>query len=105
MEIELFGVGAVASITVVAYLAGLIVKATPLDNDRYIPLVCGFVGGLFGLLSYFYHLDNFVVGDPVTALAIGIVSGLSATGIDQVSKQLNGYNQNSEDTSQTKQGQ
>lgn len=85
---ELFGIGAVASITVVAYLAGLMVKASPWNNNQLIPLVCGTVGGIFGLIGYFYHLENFVVQDPITALAVGIVSGLSATGINEMGKQL-----------------
>lgn len=85
---ELFGIGAVASITVVAYMAGLAVKASPWNNNQLIPLVCGSVGGLMGLLGYFYHMENFMVSDPITALAVGIVSGLSATGVNEISKQL-----------------
>lgn len=87
-EFQLLGLGAVASITVVAYLAGLAVKASPWNNDHTIPVVCGFVGAVMGLISFLYHAEDFPVNDPVTAIAIGIVSGLSATGINQASKQL-----------------
>lgn len=93
---EFFGIGSVASITVVAYLAGLAVKASPWNNNQLIPLVCGSVGGLFGLLGYFIHMENFLVGDPISALAVGIVSGLSATGINQMSKQLSSIYKNTE---------
>lgn len=85
---ELFGMTAVASISVVAYLAGLAVKASPWNNNQLIPLVCGCVGGLLGLLGYYYHMEDFVVQDPITALAVGIVSGLSATGLNEMGKQL-----------------
>lgn len=85
---ELFGIGAVASITVVSYLAGLAVKASPWNNNNTIPLVCGTVGGIFGVIGYFYHMENFLVSDPISAFAVGIVSGLSATGINQISKQM-----------------
>lgn len=85
---ELFGMTAVASITVVAYLAGLAVKASPWNNNQLIPLVCGSVGGIFGVLGYYIHMDQFLVGDPISALAVGIVSGLSATGLNELGKQL-----------------
>ena len=38
-----------AAITVICYLAGLVVKATPWNNDSFIPIVCGAAGGLLGL--------------------------------------------------------
>ena len=33
-------------------------------------------------------VPDFPAGDPVTAVAVGIVSGLAATGADQLAKQL-----------------
>ena len=83
-----FGVASVAAITVVCYLIGLIVKASPFNNDRYIPIACGVSGGLLGVACMALAVPNFPATDPVTALAVGIVSGMAATGVNQAAKQL-----------------
>ena len=82
------GVASVAAITVVCYLAGLVVKASPWNNDRYIPIACGLVGGVLGVAGLYLGMPDFPAGDPLTALAVGIASGLAATGADQVIKQI-----------------
>lgn len=84
-----FGIATVAAITAICYLVGLIVKATPWNNDKYIPIACGLAGGLLGILALYTHLTDFPATDPITAAAVGVVSGLAATGINQVAKQLN----------------
>lgn len=81
------GIASVAAITVICYLAGLIAKALPLD-DRYIPIVCGVCGAVLGVAGLYLGLPDFPAGDPLTALAVGIVSGLAATGVNQAVKQL-----------------
>ena len=81
------GIASVAAITVICYLAGLIAKALPLD-DRYIPIVCGVCGAVLGVAGLYLGLPDFPAGDPLTALAVGIVSGLAATGVNQVFKQI-----------------
>lgn len=81
------GIASVAAITVICYLAGLIAKALPLD-DRYIPIVCGVCGAVLGVAGLYLGLPDFPAGDPLTALAVGIVSGLAATGVNQIAKQL-----------------
>ena len=83
-----FGIATVAAITAICYLVGLIVKATPYNNDKYIPIACGICGGLLGVLALYAGLADFPANDPITAVAVGIVSGLAATGINQVAKQL-----------------
>lgn len=82
-----FGIANVAAITVICYLAGLIAKVLPLD-DRYIPIVCGVCGAVLGVAGLYLGLPDFPAGDPLTALAVGIVSGLAATGVNQAVKQL-----------------
>ncbi|MFR4392144.1 MAG: phage holin family protein [Neglectibacter timonensis] len=84
---EWTGIGSVAAITVICYLAGVIVKATPFDNNRLIPIVCGLLGGILGVVGMLF-MPNFPAGDFLTAAAVGIVSGLAATGANQIGKQL-----------------
>ena len=81
-----FGIAGVAAITVIAYLIGSAVKATSLDN-RWIPSICGTVGGILGVLAM-RIMPDFPATDYITAVAVGIVSGLAATGINQIGKQL-----------------
>lgn len=86
MEIFSMGIASVAAITVIAYLVGLIVKCTGLDN-KWIPSICGVTGVVLGLLGLFI-MPDFPAHDYISAAAVGIVSGLAATGIDQTIKQL-----------------
>ena len=65
-----------------ARLAGI-----PLHRGRY--AFCGLLGGLLGLVSfYLLPIPDYPAGDPITAAAVGIVSGLAATGLHQAAKQL-----------------
>ena len=82
-----FGIASVAAITVICYLIGQVVKATGLDN-KYIPAICGVVGAILGPVALYLGLPDFPATDPLTAVAVGIVSGLAATGINQAAKQL-----------------
>lgn len=83
-----FGVASVAAVTVICYLVGLVVKASPWNNDKYIPVACGLVGGVLGVAALYLGLPDFPAGDPLTAAAVGIVSGLAATGVDQAVRQM-----------------
>lgn len=83
-----FGIASVAAITVICYLVGLIVKAVPGVEDKYIPIACGLAGGVLGVAGLYLALPDFPAKDPLTALAVGIVSGLAATGVNQAVKQL-----------------
>ena len=83
-----FGIASVAAITVICYLVGLLVKASPWNNDKYIPIACGLVGGVLGLAGLYLGLPDFPAADPLTAVAVGIVSGLAATGVNQAVKQI-----------------
>lgn len=83
---EFTAVAGVAGTSVICYLAGLGVKLSPL-GDRFIPLVCGTFGGALGALGL-YVMPEFPAGDILSAIAVGIASGLAATGADQLVKQL-----------------
>ena len=86
MDISSLGIGGVAVITVICFLVGQLIKATGLDN-KYIPVIVGVAGGALGVLGMFV-MPEFPATDYMTAVAVGIVSGLAATGINQVYKQL-----------------
>lgn len=77
------------AIVVICYLVGATLKA--INNeilDKFIPVICGFVGGILGVLV-FNTIPNYIPADNwLMALAIGIVSGFASTGINQVYKQF-----------------
>lgn len=89
MDISTLGMAAVGAITVICYLVGQVVKATGLDN-KWIPCICGAGGAVLGLLWLFAGWPEFPATDPITAAAVGIVSGLAATGANQAYKQIKG---------------
>ena len=84
---EILGIMNVAAITVLVYVIGLIIRATALDN-KWIPTICGVSGVVLGLLAYYIGMPDFPAQDFMTAAAVGAVSGLAATGVDQIGKQL-----------------
>ena len=81
-----FGIASVAGITVICYLVAQVVKATPLDN-KWLPILCGLAGAVLGVVGL-RVMPEFPAQDMLTAAAVGIVSGLAATGVNQVYKQL-----------------
>ena len=83
-----FGIVGVAGISVICWLVGQIVKATGIDN-KWIPCIVGIVGGLLGVVGL-YIIPDYPAQEVITAVAVGIVSGMAATGADQIHKQLGG---------------
>lgn len=86
MDFASFGIASVACITVICYLAATAIKQTSLANT-WLPTICGALGGVLGLAAMYLSVPDFPATDPLTALAVGIVSGLAATGADQIIKQ------------------
>lgn len=81
-----FGIMSVAGITVICYLVAMAVKATTVDN-KWLPVICGATGAILGIAGM-YTMPDFPAVDVINAVAIGIVSGLAATGVNQIYKQL-----------------
>lgn len=81
-----FGIASVAAITVIAYLVGRAWKISAFD-DKWIPTAVGVVGGILGAVGL-YVIPDFPASDIINAVAVGIVSGLAATGINEAVKQL-----------------
>ena len=79
-------------IVLICYMIGEIYKVLLKNNQemyRLIPILVASIGGVLGVLIYFtapemiFNVDNLWI-----ALGIGITSGFSATGTNQVIKQL-----------------
>lgn len=86
MDISSLGVAGVAVITVICYLIGQAVKATAIEN-KWIPIIVGASGGVLGVVGMMVMAD-FPATDYLTAIAVGIVSGLAAVGVNQIGKQM-----------------
>lgn len=82
-----FGGITILAITVIAYLIGMIARAVPLEN-KWIPCICGLCGMALGIVGLFI-IPDFPANNVIDAAAVGIASGLAATGADQIYRQLN----------------
>lgn len=80
-------VSTVVAIVVITYLIGLAAKAIPWLKDNYIPIIVGVTGGILGVVGM-YVIPDFPATDVLNAIAVGIVSGLSSTGVNQIYKQV-----------------
>ncbi len=83
-----FGITGIAAITVLCFLAAQGTKATALDN-KWLPVICGVLGGALGVVGM-YIMPDYPATDWITAAAVGVVSGLAATGAHQMYKQVKG---------------
>lgn len=79
--------GTVLAIVVITYLIGLAAKVIPGVKDELIPVIVGVSGGILGVIGM-YVIPDFPAQDLLNAIAVGIVSGLASTGVNQVYKQI-----------------
>ena len=84
---DITSVSTVVAIVAITYLIGLWSKAIPHIKDNYIPIIVGVAGGILGVIGM-YVIPNFPANDILNAIAVGIVSGLSSTGVNQIYKQV-----------------
>lgn len=82
------GFASVMAITVICYLVGAITKAIPNVKDEIIPIVVGIAGGIIGVIAMTVAPDIIPATNYIDAIAIGVVSGLASTGVNQIGKQL-----------------
>lgn len=80
-------VATIPAIIVISYLVGMACKAIDAIPDKFIPVIVGAVGAVLGVVGM-YTMPDFPSKDILTALAIGIASGLASTGANQIVKQL-----------------
>jgi uncharacterized membrane protein len=83
-------IATVAAITVICYLIGMACKAYG-KIDKWIPCIVGAVGAVLDIVGM-STIKDFPANDILNALAIGIASGLSSTGANQIVKQLSQKN-------------
>ena len=86
MDINSLGIASVAGITIIVYLLGMGIKASGLDN-KWIPFICGVAGAVLGVVGL-YYIPDYPATDVINAIAVGIASGLAATGVNQMFKQI-----------------
>lgn len=79
--------GTVVAIVVICYLIGVGAKQITAVKDNYIPVIVGVAGGILGVVGM-YVIPDFPADDILNAIAVGIVSGLSSTGANQIYKQV-----------------
>ena len=77
----------VVPIVVICYLAGIGCKAWNKIPDKAIPVIVGVLGGLIAIPGM-YVMPEFPASDIITAISIGIFSGLTSTGVNQIYKQI-----------------
>ena len=80
----------VLPIVVICYAIGLGLKAFKYINDVCIPFLLAVCGGILGAIAL-YVMPSYPAEDVITAIAIGMFSGLASTGSNQVYKQLNKF--------------
>jgi len=87
MDFNIFGILAVPTLVVICYLIGMGIKVSPVD-DKFIPVICGTSGAVLGVIAFVSGMSGFPADDILTSIAVGIVSGFAATGVNQIYKQF-----------------
>ena len=83
---DLSSIGSCGAIIAICYIIGLGCKAAQKIPDEWIPVIMAVVGGILGAVGM-NIMPDFPAADYINAVAVGAVSGLAATGVNQVYKQ------------------
>lgn len=89
MSIQDFGFTSVPAIMVIVYLLGYVLQSViPSEKiNPHIPAICGVSGLLLAIIAFYFVPGTIETDNVFSAAAIGIVSGLAATGVNQIFKQ------------------
>ena len=79
----------VLPIVVICYVIGLLCKTIEKIPDKFIPVIVSVAGGIIAIPAM-YIMADFPATDIITAISVGIMSGLASTGVNQVYKQIRG---------------
>lgn len=78
-------------IIIICYIVGEIYKfafRNKTELYKLIPILMAIVGGLIGILIFITNQESLLIDNVWNAILIGIVSGESATGTNQIIKQI-----------------
>lgn len=78
--------GTCVAIVAICYVVGMACKAAQKIPDEWIPVIMAVTGGVLGAVGM-NIMPDFPAADYINAVAVGAVSGLAATGVNQVYKQ------------------
>lgn len=84
---EILNYATVVPIIIICYLVGVLCKAVSKFPDEFIPVIVGVVGGIIAIPAM-YIMPEFPATDVISAIAVGIMSGLASTGVNQIYKQI-----------------
>lgn len=78
-------------IVIICYLIGEIYKILFKNKDelfKFIPIFVSLIGGIIGVIMFFLNPEIINVSNFWLAFVVGVISGASATGTNQIIKQL-----------------
>lgn len=84
---DLSNYATVLPIVVICYLMGVVCVTVDKIPNKAIPCIVGCLGGIIAIPAM-YMISNFPANDVITAISVGIMSGLTSTGVNQVYKQF-----------------
>ena len=77
----------VVPIIIICYVVGLMCKEVKSISDSKIPIIVGIAGAIIAIPAM-YIMQDFPATDIITAISVGIMSGLASTGVNQIYKQI-----------------
>lgn len=78
-------------IVIICYLIGEIYKILFKNKDelfKFIPIFVSLIGGIIGVIMFFLNPEIINVSNFWVAFVVGVISGASATGTNQIIKQI-----------------
>lgn len=88
---ELLNLASIPAIAAIVYWIVNLIKYTMRNNEKFthfLPLIACGIGSIIGIIAFFVVPDIMPTDNIVVAIVFGGASGLSATGFNQIIKQL-----------------
>lgn len=83
----------VSSVPVIVAMVYFIIEGyksiiTTEKATHYIPIISGIAGAILGVMAFYVSPELMIAKDVFSASIVGLASGLSATGANQIGKQI-----------------